>query len=164
VLNFKSFLRFLIAKIWSKIKKNHQISIHWFKHVATNIEGCFKFFTFVCILKPNLAKSSCGSLPFWLHHKIDKKKHCSRKATFDRKERQLGVDGGCQMVEWQQWQGTRPMHGMAWQGKARHAGGLENISVRWVFKSMADIGIRYIYINPLVSVSICRGLETHITF
>jgi hypothetical protein len=55
-----------------------------------------------------------------------------------------------------------PTH--AWHGMARHAGGLENISVRWVFKSMADIGIRYIYINPLVSVSICRGLETHITF
>jgi len=38
------------------------------------------------------------------------------------------------------------MHGMAWQGKARHAGGLENISVGWVFKSMAGIGIGYIYI------------------
>jgi hypothetical protein len=38
------------------------------------------------------------------------------------------------------------MHGMAWQGKARHAGGLENISVGWVFKSMVGIGIIYIYI------------------
>ncbi len=35
---------------------------------------------------------------------------------------------------------------MAWHGKARHAGGLENISVGWVFKSMAGIGFRYIYI------------------
>jgi hypothetical protein len=39
---------------------------------------------------------------FGYNHKIGKKKHCSRKATFDKKERQLGVDGGCQMVEWQQ--------------------------------------------------------------
>jgi len=40
------------------------------------------------------------------------------------------------------------MHGMAW-----HAGGLENNSVGWVFKSMAGIGIGYIFFLVLSPAS-----------
>jgi hypothetical protein len=57
-----------MAKICPQIKIT---AIHGSSRVARNKEGCHQFFKFK--LLPKLAKSSCGSTPFWLHHKIDPK-------------------------------------------------------------------------------------------
>jgi hypothetical protein len=40
----------------------------------------FKKYIFTFNLLPNLAKSSYGSSPLWLNHKINKKKHSGREA------------------------------------------------------------------------------------
>ncbi len=48
----------------------------------TLVEACSKYFTFIFSLLVNLAKTSLGSSPLWLHHKVKTatnpiSKHCS---------------------------------------------------------------------------------------
>ncbi len=52
----------------------------WARTKNTSQERYYRWERMRCSLWPNLAKSSSRSSPFWLHHKIDKKKHRWRAA------------------------------------------------------------------------------------
>jgi len=64
------FLRFLIARIWLKFMENCKT---WFKYISKSIEGYLKIQLSYFDCCPNFAKSSSGSLPLWLQHKIGPK-------------------------------------------------------------------------------------------
>ncbi len=68
----KSYLRFSIAIIPPKFKKTCQLSyIHASSRQPKNYRRMFKRnVPSIFSQQPNLAKQFCGSLPFWLHHKI----------------------------------------------------------------------------------------------
>ncbi len=75
----KSYLRFLIAIIPPKLKKMlpaffytcFQVGSQ--KHLQKDVQKkCTSIFS---QQQPNVAKYFCGSLPFWLHHRIDPTKN-----------------------------------------------------------------------------------------
>jgi hypothetical protein len=48
--------------------------------IAYNMQGCLRFYTFMFLISPDLAKLTYGLLPLEQHHKIEKKKKKKKKS------------------------------------------------------------------------------------